>query len=220
MTSRSSILTLIVLAGICLGGCSGETPETGGTEQPAESQEVRLPPSRTLNIPGQGAPQASQGSPGSPHDRGMFWKVPDDWTKEPPSSSMRIAQYKISGPGGDAECVVFYFGPGMGGDAQSNATRWARQFEQPDGRDSVELMKVSQLEGAQTPTLIVEVTGIYDGGLAMSGAPEKKPDHMLLGGISEGPDAPWFFKFTGPVSTIEAQRKSFLEMMQSVGGEG
>ena len=27
-----------------------------------------------------------------------------------PSSSMRRAQYRVPGAGGDAECVVFYFG--------------------------------------------------------------------------------------------------------------
>lgn len=218
MSSRSSVLALVLLATLWLGGCSGEEPDTGTGEQSTGSREVQLPPSRTLNIPGQVSPGAPPGSGVSPHERGMFWKVPDDWAKEQPTSSMRIAQYRVSGPGGDAECVVFYFGPGMGGDARSNATRWARQFEQPDGRDSTEVMKVTELDGAQSPVLIVEVTGTYDGGMAMSGAPEKKPGYMLLGGIADGPDAPWFFKFTGPVSTIEAQRAPFLEMMRSAGG--
>ena len=31
---------------------------------------------------------------------------------------------------------------------------------------------------------------------------EAQPGYMLLGGIAEGPDAPWFFKFTGPEATI------------------
>lgn len=227
MSRRSTALVLVLLATIWVGGCSGDTPETGSAEQPSDSKEVQLPPSRTLSIPGQGSPgtppstgMSPHGAGASPHDRGMFWKVPDDWIKEEPASSMRIAQYRIPSSAGDAGCIVFYFGPGMGGDAQSNATRWARQFEQPDGRDSTELMKVSELDGAQRPVLIVEVTGTYDGGMAMSGAPEKKPGYMLLGGIAEGPDAPWFFKFTGPKSTIEAQRAAFLEMMRSVGGNG
>jgi hypothetical protein len=47
---------------------------------------------------------------------------------------MRRAQYKVPGPAGAGECVVFYFGPGQGGDAQSNAERWASQFTQPGGR--------------------------------------------------------------------------------------
>jgi hypothetical protein len=40
---------------------------------------------------------------------------------------------------------VFYFGPGQGGDAASNAARWASQFQQPDGRASEEAMKTASL---------------------------------------------------------------------------
>jgi hypothetical protein len=54
--------------------------------------------------------------------------------------------------------------------------------------------------------------------MSMTAAPpEPKPDHMLLGGIAQGPDAPWFFKFTGPEETVRAQRESFVEMMRSIG---
>ena len=46
---------------------------------------------------------------------------------------MRHAQYRVPGGNGDGECIVFYFGPGEGGDPMSNARRWAGQFDQPDG---------------------------------------------------------------------------------------
>jgi hypothetical protein len=39
---------------------------------------------------------------------------------------------------------------------------------------------------------------------------------MLLGAIAEGPDAPWFFKFTGPEATVRAQRQAFVGMMRSL----
>ena len=55
--------------------------------------------------------------------RGLTWTPPSDWVAETPSSSMRRAQYRIAGPGGPAECAVFYFGPGQGGDAKANAAR-------------------------------------------------------------------------------------------------
>ena len=35
-------------------------------------------------------------------------------------------------PGGEAECVVFYFGAGQYGDALANAERWAGQLAPPD----------------------------------------------------------------------------------------
>jgi hypothetical protein len=64
---------------------------------------------------------------------------------------------------------------------------------------------------------LVEVTGTYDGGMTMTDAPaERLEGYMLLGAIVEGPDAPWFFKFTGPAATVEAQRDAFVGMMRSL----
>ena len=130
---------------------------------------------------------------------------------------MRIAQYEVAGSAGTAECAVFYFGPGQGGDPLSNAQRWARQFTQPDGSDPLDRMKMSDVDGGSLPLQMVEVTGIYDGGMAMGTAPpEQKPDYMLLGGIAQGPDAPWFFKFTGPQATVEENRDKFVALLRSI----
>jgi hypothetical protein len=118
---------------------------------------------------------------------------------------MRRAQYRVAGAAGDGECVVYYFGPGQGGDATSNAVRWAQQFEQPDGSSSLEAMRLTTLEGTRVPVQIVEVTGTYDGGMTMTDAPaQRKPGFMLLGAIAQGADAPWFFKLTGPEATAPA----------------
>jgi hypothetical protein len=130
---------------------------------------------------------------------------------------MRVAQYRVPGPGGDAECVVFYFGPGQGGDPRSNALRWASQFTQPDGRPSAEVMRSEALAGTPRPVQLVELTGTYDGGMTMTDAPaERRPGYMLLGGIADGPDAPWFFKFTGPEATVRAQREAFVGLLRSL----
>jgi hypothetical protein len=130
---------------------------------------------------------------------------------------MRLAQYRVPGPGGDAECIVFYFGPGQGGDALSNSVRWAGQFRQPDGSSSVDRMLTTRLESTRLPVQLVEVTGIYDGGMTMTDAPAvEKPGYMLLGAVVDGPDAPWFFKFTGPETTLRAQRAGFIELLESL----
>ena len=42
------------------------------------------------------------------------------------------------------------------------------------------------------------------------------PEYMLLGGIAEGPDAPWFFKLTGPAATVESQRNAFGRLLESI----
>ncbi|MBT6710180.1 MAG: hypothetical protein HOB22_00530, partial [Candidatus Marinimicrobia bacterium] len=53
-------------------------------------------------------------------------KVPKDWKKEQPSSSMRIAQFRFSGNDGDGELVVF---SGIGGSIDANLNRWYGQFK-------------------------------------------------------------------------------------------
>jgi len=80
---------------------------------------------------------------------------------------------------------------------------------------------VTTLEGTKVPVQVVEVTGTYEGGMTMSAEPfDPRPDYMLLGGIAEGPDAPWFFKFTGPEATVRAQREAFTKLLRSLRVEG
>jgi hypothetical protein len=130
---------------------------------------------------------------------------------------MRRAQYRVPGKGGDAECAVFYFGAGQGGDAMSNATRWAGQFKRADGSPALDTMKTSNMTVGSRSVLLVEVAGTYDGGMTMTAEPSTpKPGYALLGAIVEGPDANWFFKLTGPEATIASQRDAFLSLLQSL----
>ena len=148
---------------------------------------------------------------------GVAWDVPEGWTAEDPSSSMRRAQYRVVGPAGDAECVVFYFGPGQGGGVADNVLRWADQFIQPDGRPSQEVLETRQLQVSGMSVTLAEITGIYGGGMAMGGGErENMADHMLLGAVVEGPDSNWFFKFTGPRATVESQREPFEALIRSL----
>jgi hypothetical protein len=126
---------------------------------------------------------------------------------------MRKAQYRVPGPGGDAEMIVFYFGPGQGGDAMANAERWAGQFAQPDGSSSVPAMKTSKSEVGGMQVLHVDVSGTYTNQMVSS---EKFPDYRLLGAVVEGPDANWFFKLTGPSATVDAAKPGFDALITSI----
>ena len=78
-------------------------------------------------------------------------------------------------------------------------------------------MKIFELEGSRVPVSVVEISGTYDGGMTMTAAPpDKQEGYMLLGGIATGPDAPWFFKFTGPEATLRAESKAFLSVLRSL----
>jgi hypothetical protein len=129
---------------------------------------------------------------------------------------MRRSQYRVPGPGGDGECVVFYFGAGEGGDPQANAERWAGQFTVDGGKPAQ--LKTSSLTAGGVKVMVVETSGTYHGGPTMgaAAAPGARSGYMLLGAIAEGPDANWFFKFTGPEATLRAQRAAFDAMLRSL----
>ena len=46
---------------------------------------------------------------------------------------MRVAQYGLPGPAGEATLGIFFFGPGQGGSVEANIERWFGQFKQEDG---------------------------------------------------------------------------------------
>ena len=106
--------------------------------------------------------------------------------------------------------------PGQGGDAESNANRWADQFTQPDGSSASKLLKTRKLDVNGIAVLLTEVAGTYRGGMPGGPAAPERPNYMLLGAIARGPDANWFFKVTGPRATLEAQRAAFEAMIKSL----
>jgi hypothetical protein len=200
------------------------TPPAGGEGQmmggpPAALPEGHPPLDAMGGAPGaMTAPQLAPPAPGTgTGSAGLAWTAPNGWESQVPSSAMRRAQYRVPGPGGDGECVVFYFGPGEGGDPKSNALRWASQFQPAGGLSPEQALKTGDLKVGDIPIMTVEVAGTYLGGGAMMGGPsEPRPDYMLLGAVAEGPDANWFFKFTGPAKTVEAQRAAFGELVKSL----
>lgn len=219
MRARFETRPWILLAAAALAACSGEPAEPPPPEAPAagtpDPAQAELPPGHPpIPTP---APESRivPPPPGSgTGETALSWTVPAGWISEPPSSAMRRAQYRLPGAAGDAECVVFYFGPGQGGGAESNARRWAEQFRGSDG-DSPGLLDTESLEVGGIPVSRVRVTGTYRGG-TMGGPAEDLPDHMLLGAIAGGADANWFFKCTGPEATLRSHQEAFDGMIQSL----
>lgn len=146
----------------------------------------------------------------------LSWTAPQGWVAEPPSNTMRRAQYRVPGPGGDAECIVFYFGPGQGGDPVSNAERWASQFVGADGQPIAGGAKTRELAVGASKILIVETEGTFLAGSMMGGPSEARPGYALLGAVAPGPDSNWFFKMTGPAATVKAQTAAFEGMLKSL----
>jgi len=144
---------------------------------------------------------------------GVTWHVPKDW-KVGPERQMRVASYLVDPQSGDAEggeCAVFYFGQGVGGDAESNIARWENQFEQHDAP------KTETRDIGGIPVTIVRIAGAF---LAPSGpmmeSSGRKENFRLLGAIVQGPQGSVFFKLTGPAKTIGVASAQFDAMVGSL----
>ena len=149
--------------------------------------------------------QQAAGAAGS-----IDFDLPKAWQSQTPSSSMRLAQATIPGPGGPADLAVFFFGPGGGGPVDANIDRW-----------------VGQVEGAAKPTpetfetngykvTWVDVKGtLKPSGMGM-GPSTPISNARLYGAVVEGPGGPWFFKAQGPDSTLGPQRDAFVALLKSV----
>jgi hypothetical protein len=99
----------------------------------------------------------------------------------------------------------------------ANAVRWAEQFTGADGKPARDSMKTSEIEVGGFKVFVVEVAGTYSGGMTMTAAPAMPmPGYRLLGAVAPGPDANWYFKFTGPDATVNAQRDAFTSMVKSL----
>jgi hypothetical protein len=181
-----------------------------------------MPPMPSAEVPSAAPPPeaaAAMGFTAAPQaaaDGEVAWKAPAGWVAEPPANAMRRAQYRVRGEAGDAECVVFYFGPGQGGEPRANAERWASQFVTADGQPAAAELSTREGEAGGMKVLFVETRGTYLQG-AMAATPvERKPGYALLGAVVEGPDANWFFKLTGPERTVLAQRDAFESLIDSL----
>jgi hypothetical protein len=227
MIDRSAAAALAALLVLSVPSCAEQTNES--TPVDVEGEMVQDESSPTGLVPSHESPEAlppghppvdaaAAGSiatapPAETGAAGLLWDLPAGWIEEAPSSNIRRAQYRAPGEAGDAECVVFYFGPGTGGDPLSNAARWAGQFSQPDGRPSEQVMQTREISVGDLRVVLVEISGNYRNPMV---ADSEIADAMLLGAIARGPDANWFFKLTGPEETVRAQRESFESMIRSL----
>jgi hypothetical protein len=230
MGLRRTIYTVTLTAVVGLAGlfCSGGSGQ-GGQPSPAASppgataaQQGRpeMPPGHPGTLASSHAPTSAVGGAAAAGESAPAWEVPPGWRPETPSSRMRQAQYAIpaaAGDGEDGECAVFYFGPGQGGDVDSNIHRWAAQFTGPG--DAAAQPQVGEVKAGSATVTRVEVAGTYHpSAMTMTGGTPlpPRPGYLLFGAILPTPQSSWFFKCTGPEKTMNANRAAFDAMIASM----
>lgn len=179
--------------------------------------------------PMMGAPSAPKGPPRdvTPSGQtvaetlqGLSLSVPSEWEKGTPTNSMRVAQWVLPGPGGDAELVVFRF-PGGGGGIEENVARWKGQFQAPEGKTIDDVTQTKTVEVGGLKTTLVDVSGTYVAAVT-PGAEEKHNDanQRMLAAIVEGSGDPFYFKAVGPQATMDLWASAFEAMANGFAAAG
>ena len=137
--------------------------------------------------------------------------APKGWVAQQPSSSMRVAQYGLPGPAGEATLGIFFFGPGQGGGVEANIERWHGQFKQEDGQPAQGRRWTQQVGDIEIAGL--DVSGTFSGGMVSA---ETKAGYRMLGAIAVHRSGTVFFKMTGPAQTVEQWATSFDEFLGSL----
>ncbi|HEY0132892.1 MAG TPA: hypothetical protein VGB85_02395 [Nannocystis sp.] len=145
----------------------------------------------------------------------LSFSVPTEWIRKPGSNAMRLAEFTLPGPGGEATLIASRFAGG-GGDAASNVNRWKTQFTSADGSPITEV-KEQTSERAPLKVTTVDITGTNIAAVT-PGAPERynEPNSRLLGLIVEGVGDPVFFKVVGSAQTLDVWEPAFKRFADSV----
>ena len=150
-------------------------------------------------------PQPTSSVPGD-----LTFKTPDGWTTEQPTSSMRVAQYKLPGDGGgDASLVVYFFGQGQGGSVQDNFERWVGQMQQTMDKAKTENITVNGM-----PVTLLDVNGTFSGDM-MTGSQSPQPNSRMRAGVIETPRGNYFVKLVGPEKTVTRWNDAFVAFVKS-----
>jgi hypothetical protein len=178
-----------------------------------DAQET--PPEAAASGQGAPAPMSSRGeAAGQAQDGTIKFAIPANWQQKPPANEMRVAQATIPGAGGNGDFVVFYFGSGGGGGVEANIQRWIDQMDPAPGSNP----QPETFEANGYRVTWIDVSGTLKPSNMGTGPATEQPSSRLYGAVVEGPGGPWFFKATGPDSTLAVERESFLEMLRSVRG--
>lgn len=139
----------------------------------------------------------------------VTFALPASWSKTESPNRMAQAAVKLAGKNGagDIVCLFFHFGPGQGGDVESNIPRWKGYFE---GESKMEREEVAV--GAKKAP-VVNLTGTYIGS-SFNRQPAKADQTMVAAVVpSAGGDV--FLRLVGPSKEVAAVKEEIKKLIQS-----
>ena len=133
------------------------------------------------------------------------YHAPSGWEEIPGAKAPRMIAFSMGPADAKAELIVTRFGAHNTGSFLDNINRWRGQL----GLGAVADVKTVPMSDAQVGKAEQAVLITLDN-------PQAKPAARMLVVISSiGPDM-WFFKLTGPASTLDAQRQAFDSFLKSL----
>lgn len=134
----------------------------------------------------------------------LTWTVPAGW-KELPAQQMRVATFQINDGQPPVELTVIPLGP-EAGDVLANVNRWEGQLGLPPSTKE-------QLDRVVTH---VDVNDLHVDVVDLTGAESQDPRQRMLAAIVPFGGKTWFFKATGAVDVVSAQKENFDAFIASL----
>jgi hypothetical protein len=147
---------------------------------------------------------------------GLEAPIPATWQEEPPSSSMRLAQYRLAGAADDsnAEVIFYYFGQGQGGTPEANIARWQSQFFGPD--ETPVQPDVQSFEVAGMTVTRAKLQGTYARGAGIGPQGEGKSDQTLIAAIVDTHRGQVIIQLHGDTDLVERSAPGFDAMLKGL----
>lgn len=219
MKTPNFLIFSILVVTASVAGCSKKNPDA----EPAQGAKTPEVASAASENPKAVQPVAAPQAPAAmASDVQITWTDPPEWKRVPPKNAMRKATYEIPAATGEAEGAelsVFYFGPGQGGSVDQNIDRWTGQFQ---GLKKEQAQRAERVVNDLTQHTVEVVSGTFAGTSMGPHAPPQgaKEGQGLLGAVVESPSGLYFFKLSGGTKTVQAAKKPFFALLDSVKAKG
>lgn len=175
-----------------------------------------VPANETSQLP-LGHPSTTAPGSGAARPADLSFTTPAGWQVEPRSNAMRLLQFRLPRADTDTEDAELWTTGPVGGSREANIERWANEFEQPDGRATMDVASVSERKVGDLEILDFDVTGTAILGSMSSATPSVRKEgwRQIAVSIGRAGQNLGFVRVRGPVATVTKWEASFRAFVDS-----
>jgi hypothetical protein len=216
MSPKSASFSLLLVA---LFACSDpNAPQRVAAAPPSTSQMPAGHPNVSdAAARGTAMPKSLPGT--STTAAGLSFTTPAGWIAERPSNQMRILQFRLPHADGDQDDAEVYVTGTVGGTRQANLDRWIGEIEQPDGRPSKDVAKVTTRKVGALEAIELDLTGTSapSAGMGAAGAPAPRKEgwRNISTILEDGSGTVGFVRVRGPIATVSKWEQAYRAFVDS-----